>query len=235
MSQKRITDFAAATALAGDELIEVSQLSAVVTINAATISAAATDNSFSDSAAGFIAAGFAEGDRVSVSGFATPANNLFVGILTAVAAGKIEIAGTDGDAIVDEAAGASVTISKWVSRRATAQDIADLASGGGGGTSIAVNDQTDSYTAVLGDADDYIRIAKATAATFTIPANADVAYPVGTRLYVEQAGAGTVTIAGDTGVTVNSRGAVFDTAGQSAVAVALKVAADQWTLSGDLA
>jgi hypothetical protein len=234
MAQKRITDLAAATALTGNELVEVSQLSEVVTITGATISATAADNSFSDSAAGFIAAGFAEGDRVSVSGFATGANNLFVGILTAVAAGKIEVAGTDGDAIVNEAAGAGVTISKWISRRATAQEIADLAEATGG-TTIAVNDQADSYTAILGDANDYVRLSKATAVTFTIPTNAAVAYPVGTRLYVEQGGAGVVTIAGAVGVTVQSRGAVYDTAGQHAVAVALKVAANIWTVSGDLA
>lgn len=130
MAQKRITDMVAASALTGDELIEVSQLSDTVTITAATLSADGDDNSFNDSGNGFVTAGFEVGNRVNVAGFTgNTANNLFVGIVTALTAGKMTIGGTDGDVIVDDAAGESVTISKWVSRRATVQDIADLASG----------------------------------------------------------------------------------------------------------
>lgn len=132
MAQKRITDLDAASALTGDELIELSQLSDTVTITATTISAAASDNSFNDSANGFVTAGFQIGDRVNVVGFTgNVANNLYVGILTAVAAGKLTLGGTDGDVIVDDAAGESVTITKWTSRRASAQDIADLAASAG--------------------------------------------------------------------------------------------------------
>ena len=86
---KRITDFPAASPIVGNELIEVSQLSTTIKIEAATISAAAADNSFNDSGTGFVAAGFAVGDRVGVSGFATGANNLLIGIVTDLTAGKI--------------------------------------------------------------------------------------------------------------------------------------------------
>lgn len=128
---KRITDMAAASALTGDELIEVSQLSTTVKITAATISAQASDNSFNDSGNGLVAAGFATGDRVGVSGFTgNVANNIKVGIVTALTTGKMTIGGTDGDVIVDDAAGESVTIAKWTSRQTTADDIADLAAGG---------------------------------------------------------------------------------------------------------
>jgi len=134
MAQKRITDLAAASALTGAELVEVSQLSDTVAITAATISAAASDNSYNDSANGFVAAGFAEGDRVNVAGFTGDvANNILVGIVTALTTGKMTIGGTDGDVIVDDAAGESVTITKWVSRRTTTQDIGDLGGGGAGG------------------------------------------------------------------------------------------------------
>ncbi|QJD54462.1 hypothetical protein P9A30_gp20 [Sphingomonas phage Lucius] len=127
MAQKRITDLDAGLALTGDELIEVSQLSDTVTITATTLSALASDNSLNDSANGFVTAGFEVGDRVNVVGFTgNVANNLFVGIVTALTAGKMTIGGTDGDVIVDDAAGESVTISKWTSRRTTAQDIANL-------------------------------------------------------------------------------------------------------------
>jgi hypothetical protein len=129
---KRISQLSAAASLTGTELVEVSKLSATVTISGTTISAQASDNSFNDSAAGFVAAGFATGKAVKVSGFTgSGANNIASGIVTAVAAGKLTIGGTDGDMIVDDAAGESVTITQWDSRRSTAQAVADLAGAGG--------------------------------------------------------------------------------------------------------
>lgn len=120
---KRITQLNLATALTGEEVLEISQLSTTVNISGITISALASDNSFNDSADGFITAGFAVGDNVYVEGFATGANNLYTGIITSLTAGKMTIAGSDGDAIVDEAAGASVTITKWVSARKAVSDL----------------------------------------------------------------------------------------------------------------
>lgn len=82
------------------------------TKTATTISAAAADNSYNDSGSGFVTAGFEVGDVVTVSGFTGDvANNITSGVITAVAAGKITIGGTDGDVIADDAAGESVTIS----------------------------------------------------------------------------------------------------------------------------
>ena len=129
MATKTITGLNDAEDLGGYEMVEVAQLSASVTITAATISASASDNSLNDSGEGF--GDFSEGDRVNVTGFATSANNLFVGVVTAVEAGKLTIGGADGDAIADEAAGEDITIAKWTSRRATAQEVADLGGGGG--------------------------------------------------------------------------------------------------------
>ncbi len=131
MAVKRITGMPAASALSGDELVEVSQLSDTVTISAATISAAAADNSYNDSANGFVAAGFAVGDRVNVAGFTgNVVNNILVGAITALTTAKMTIGGTDGDVIVDDAAGETVVISKWTSKRTTVQDIADKAGAG---------------------------------------------------------------------------------------------------------
>lgn len=128
MALKRITDLLAASTLIGDELLEVSQLSTSVTITATTISAQASDNSYNDSGSGFVSAGFAVNDRVKVAGFTgNVANNILVGVITALTTAKMTIGGTDGDVIVDDAAGESVTISKWTSKRATLSDI-----GGGG-------------------------------------------------------------------------------------------------------
>lgn len=129
MASKKISELAAAAALTGSELVEVSQLSATVTISAGTISAQASDNSYNDSGNGFVAAGFAVGDNVRVSGFTgNAANNIMSGRITALTAGKMTIGGTDGDVIVNDAAGESVTITKWETRRTTAGELAGAAS-----------------------------------------------------------------------------------------------------------
>lgn len=145
MASKKISELAAAGALAGTELVEVSKLSAAVTITATTISAQASDNSFNDSADGFVAAGFAVGDSVRVTGFTgDAANNITSGRITALTAGKMTIGGTDGDVIVDDAAGESVTITKWESRRTTVAELtgaADVQC-----IPIAVSDETTNIT-----------------------------------------------------------------------------------------
>lgn len=124
----RISQLTAAATLTGTELVELSQLSASVTKTATTISADSTDNSYNDSGNGFVTAGFTTGKSVKVSGFTgNVANNITSGVVTSVAAGKIIIGGTDGDVIVTDAAGESVTITQWDSKRSTAQDVADLA------------------------------------------------------------------------------------------------------------
>lgn len=142
MAEKRISDLPAASAITGNELIEVSQASDVVKVTAATISAAAADNSFNDSGNGFVTAGFIVGDRVQATGFANAGNNVFVGVVTAVTAGKLTIAGADGDSIVNEAAGPNVTIAKWTTRRAAANAL-------GGGTAKVPPSLTP-FTQVIG-------------------------------------------------------------------------------------
>lgn len=112
---KRITDLPIAGALDGAELVEISQPSATVRISGTGINAQASDNSFNDTGSGFVTAGFAAGDRVSVTGFGTSANNVFVGVIASVTAGKMVIGG--GPILSDEASGAAVTIAKWTSRR----------------------------------------------------------------------------------------------------------------------
>lgn len=137
MSNNKISTMTAAGALSGNELLEVSKLSTTVTITATTISAQASDNSFNDSGSGFVAAGFAVGQQVKVTGFTgDTANNIFSAKITALTAGKMTIGGTDGDVIVDDAAGESVTITKWETRRTTAAAVRAVA------IPIACSDET---------------------------------------------------------------------------------------------
>jgi hypothetical protein len=143
--------------LPGSELLEVSQLSTSVDITAATISALAADNSLNDSGSGFVAAGFAIGDRVHVEGFTGDvANNIFVGIITALTTAKMTIGGTDGDVIVDDAAGESVTISKWETHRTLLDDIAAYAAAAPGG--ISIQSVASSATVTPTFADDQVNI-----------------------------------------------------------------------------
>lgn len=130
---------AATSPLAGSELMEVSQLSATVKITATTLSAVASDNSYNDSGLGFGTAGFQVGDRVKVEGFTgNTANNILTGLITSVTTGKMIIGGTDGDVIVNDAAGESVTITKWTTKRSSVKEV-----GAGSNTSyVAFKDVT---------------------------------------------------------------------------------------------
>lgn len=108
----------------------------------------------------------------------------------------------------------------------------------------ALEFQDDNVLAVATDAttnknsaltDRYVRMTNAGANTYTVMANATIAHPIGATITVTQAGAGTTTITPDTGVTINSRGALVATAGQFAIVTLVKVATDEWDLTGDLA
>jgi hypothetical protein len=94
--------------------------------------------------------------------------------------------------------------------------------------------KTDSYTlSALTERDSLIEMGKATAQTLTIPTNASVAFPVGTSLDILQTGAGQVTIAGASGVTVNGTpGLKLRT--QWSSATLFKRAENTWVVMGDL-
>lgn len=102
---------------------------------------------------------------------------------------------------------------------------------------IPQNSKSTAYTCVLDDAGKHILhpAADTTARTFTIPANSSVPYPIGTAItFVNQAGAGVVTIAITTDVmrlagagTTGSR-----TLAENGMATALKITATEWIISG---
>jgi hypothetical protein len=99
---------------------------------------------------------------------------------------------------------------------------------------ISINAQTGTtYTLVLADAGKYVTLSNAAAIALTIPTNASVAFPIGTTIAFEQAGAGVVTVSG-AGVTINSNGSLLSSNGQYASFAIIKTATDIWTLSGNL-
>lgn len=100
---------------------------------------------------------------------------------------------------------------------------------------LTFNAQTAGYTLVLSDAGKLVTMSSASALTLTIPLNASVAFPIGTCIYVSQAGAGTVTIAGAGGVTLVNPFSSFTTAAQYAEVRLLKTNTDTWRINGEVA
>lgn len=94
--------------------------------------------------------------------------------------------------------------------------------------------QTAAYTLVLADAGKLVEVSNAAAVTLTVPTNASVAYPTGTKIDILQTGAGQVTVAGDTGVTVNSDGGKLKLTGQWSAATLVKRDTNTWVLIGNL-
>lgn len=99
----------------GSERVYVSRLSDTVTITDTSISALAADNSLNDANGNFNTIGLLEGHRVKITGFTNTANNIESAVVTEITANKITFGGADGDVIVDEIAGNSITITKWES------------------------------------------------------------------------------------------------------------------------
>ena len=94
--------------------------------------------------------------------------------------------------------------------------------------------KTDSYTlSATSERDSLIEVNKSSASTITIPLNSAVGFPIGTTLDVLQTGAGQVTIAGDTGVTVDATpGLKLRTRWSSATL--FKRDTNTWVVFGDL-
>ena len=78
-------------------------------------------------------------------------------------------------------------------------------------------------------------MAHGTGCTVTIPTNASVAFDVGTVINIIGIGAGTYTIEGDTGVTLNGvSGGSGDLQNQYQGVALTKTATNTWIASGDI-
>lgn len=102
---------------------------------------------------------------------------------------------------------------------------------------IPQNSQSAAYTCVLSDAGKHIYhpSADTTARTFTIPANASVAYPLGTAItFINDKSAGVVTIAitTDTLVFAGAGTTGSRTLAANGMATAIKIGTTRWMISG---
>jgi hypothetical protein len=96
---------------------------------------------------------------------------------------------------------------------------------------ISFNQQSSSYTLALSDKDKMIEMSGG--GTLTVPAESSVSFPNGSVIEVSQTGSSQVTIAADSGVTINyTPGLKLRT--QWSSATLLKRGTDLWLLSGDL-
>jgi len=104
---------------------------------------------------------------------------------------------------------------------------------------LGINAQTGTtYTTVLADNGKLITQTNASAIATTIPLNSSVAYPVGAQLNIAQLGAGQITVAGASGVTVVSTGATAatpKTRAQYSTLTCVQTATDNWLVMGDIA
>jgi hypothetical protein len=99
------------------------------------------------------------------------------------------------------------------------------------GTLATIKPITANYTLVVDDSSQVLRVSSATAVTITLP----VDLPVGFQVAVIQAGAGQITFAPASGVTIYSRGGYTKTAGQHAIVSLLVTTAGGYNFSGDAA
>ena len=90
------------------------------------------------------------------------------------------------------------------------------------------------YTLALTDPGKMLTLSNASAITLTVPNNTSAAIDVGTRVDVIQYGAGQVTVAAGTGVTLRSSGSKLKITGQYSGATLWKKATNEWVLIGDI-
>lgn len=101
---------------------------------------------------------------------------------------------------------------------------------------LTVNAQTGTaYTLVATDAGGLLTMNNSSASTVTIPPNSSVAFATGTVVTVIQLGAGQVSIAGGSGVTVHSKDSNLNMDAQYTAVGLYKVGTDTWVAIGDLA
>jgi hypothetical protein len=93
---------------------------------------------------------------------------------------------------------------------------------------------TASHTLENSDSGKFLRINVSSANNLTIPTDATVNFSVGASIELTQYGAGQTTIVGATGVVVRSKNSQKKISHRYGVAKLIKIATNEWLLSGDL-
>lgn len=96
------------------------------------------------------------------------------------------------------------------------------------------SDTGTTYTITLDDEDYVIQHTNASAIAVTVPTNANAPFEIGAAIHPAQWGAGQVTVAGDTGVTVRTA-STLKTRAQYSMCSLVKVGTNEWVWFGDMA
>jgi hypothetical protein len=100
---------------------------------------------------------------------------------------------------------------------------------------LSINAQTGTtYTLALTDTSKLITFNNAAAITVTVPANASVAFSIGTQINCIQTGAGKVTFSPASGVTINSKAGNKSISAQWVGVSLIKIDTNVWVLLGDV-
>lgn len=99
---------------------------------------------------------------------------------------------------------------------------------------VGINNQTDDCTLAMTDVGKLIEMEKGTAVTLTVPPNSSVAFDVDTVIVGVQYGAGQVTIAPGSGVTLRSANGALKTVSQYSQFSLTKRGTNEWLVAGDL-
>lgn len=154
----------------------------------------------------------------------------------------VTISSEDGSGVAqnlfygDPAAGAALYYagSAKITTTATGVDITGAITQGGAAGAQANAQTGTTYTLDATDAGKMITMNNAAANTLTIPANASVAFPVGTEIHIMQLGAGATTVA----ITTDTLNVDADftkvLAGQYSVATIKKMTSTMWVIFGGL-
>ena len=128
--------------------------------------------------------------------------------------------------------GTGTSASQWT----TTPTITGLVTCSGGiSAPLLINAQTGTtYTFVLTDGGKLVTASNGSAQTYTVPPNSSVAFPTGTTITIIGIGAGKVTLARGSGVTINSKDSEKAIDGQHASVTIIKTATDTWQLIGAL-
>lgn len=129
----------------------------------------------------------------------------------------------------------AVTTAKIQDNAVTQAKLADRVVGSAEMDNLTLNAQTGTtYTLVLTDAHKLVTLSNASSITMTVPPNSSVAFETGDQVNLLQLGAGQVTIAAGSGVTIRSEGSKLKMKGQYATATLVKIASDEWVALGNL-
>jgi len=109
--------------------------------------------------------------------------------------------------------------------RGVTWNVQQIASGTGPQRVEKVSDKTDDYTFTRADAGNIVTLSGSNNKTFTVPTNANVPLPVGTRITIATVASGHISLVGDSGVTVTGT-ANLNSAGM--VSTVIKVDTNTW-------